>query len=172
VVVPLALEILERISGRALSIAAGNVARIVLVTSLLPMAFGMVVRAFMPQLADSLAKVVGVVVMILLPLATLALLVATVPAMWALVGNGTLVAMLMFLTIGLVVGHVLGGPDSVVLALSTACRHPAVALSITAANFPEQRFDAAILLYVLLSAIAGIPYLAWQRRQMALRRPA
>ena len=38
VVVPLALEILERISGRPLSIAAGNVARIVLTTSLLPLA--------------------------------------------------------------------------------------------------------------------------------------
>ena len=175
VVVPLALEILERVSGRPLSIAAGNVARIVLVTSLLPLAIGMVIRAYAPQLADSLEKVVGIVVRILLPLAVLALLVATIPAMWALVGNGTLIAMLMFLTIGLVVGHVLGGPNpehALVLALSAACRHPAIALAIAAANFPEQRFGAAILLYLLLSVIAGMPYLAWQRRQMALPRPA
>jgi len=39
-------------------------------------------------------------------------------------------------------------------------------LSIAGASFPEERFGAAILLYVLLSFFAGIPYLAWQRRHV------
>ncbi len=105
---------------------------------------------------------------VLLPLALLVLLAAAAPAILALIGNGGIViAMVIFLTVGLAVGHMLGRPDpdhSLVLALSTACRHPAIALSIAAANFPEERFGAPILLYVLLGAIVAVPYLAWQRR--------
>jgi BASS family bile acid:Na+ symporter len=57
--------------------------------------------------------------------------------------------MVAFVGVGLIVGHLMGGPDpehSIVLALSTACRHPAIALSIAAANFPDQRFGGTILL--------------------------
>ena len=97
------------------------------------------------------------------------LLVAIAPAILAVIRDPTVViAILVFLAVGLAVGHVLGGPNpnnSVVLALSTACRHPAIALSIAAANFPEERFDAVILLYLILGAIAAVPYLAWHRRR-------
>jgi len=53
-----------------------------------------------------------------------------------------------------------------VLALSSACRHPAIALGIAAANFPDERFGGTIILYMLVSAIVGIPYVAWQRRRL------
>ena len=96
-------------------------------------------------------------------------LVAIAPALLALIRDPTVViAIVLFLAVGLAVGHVLGGPNpnnSVVLALSTACRHPAIALSIAAANFPEERFDVIILLYMILGAIAAVPYLAWHRRR-------
>ena len=72
-------------------------------------------------------------------------------------------------TIAFATGHLLGGPDphhSMVLALSTACRHPAIALTIAAANFPAERFGGAILLYALVAFITATPYIAWQRRQM------
>jgi len=88
-------------------------------------------------------------------------------AQWALVGNGTLLAMITFVAIGLAVGHVMGGPDpdhSVVLALSTACRHPGIGLSIAAANFPDEHFAGAILLYVIVGTIVTVPYLSLLRR--------
>jgi BASS family bile acid:Na+ symporter len=69
----------------------------------------------------------------------------------------------------------MGGPDpehSVVLALSSACRHPAIALSIAATNFPDERFGGTILLYLIVSAVVGIPYIAWQRKQVAVTVPA
>jgi BASS family bile acid:Na+ symporter len=78
--------------------------------------------------------------------------------------------MTIFTLAGLGIGHVLGGPDpdhSVDLALSTACRHPAIALTIATTNFPNERFGAIILLYLLVNAIVGIPYVKWQRRQIA-----
>ena len=79
-----------------------------------------------------------------------------------------MVAIGAFVAIGLLVGHVMAGPDpqqAVVLALSSATRHPAIALSIAAANFPDERFAGTILLYVIVAAIVGIPYLVWRQRQ-------
>jgi BASS family bile acid:Na+ symporter len=78
--------------------------------------------------------------------------------------------MIAFVVIGLVVGHLLGGPvpeHSIVLALSTVTRHPAIALSIASANFPDERFGGTILLYLIVAALVGMPYLKWQRAQLA-----
>jgi len=73
-----------------------------------------------------------------------------------------------FAVTGLVIGDVLGGPDprhSAVLGLATACRHPALAFAVATTNFPDQRFGPTIVLYLLVSAIVGIPYVAWRKRQ-------
>jgi BASS family bile acid:Na+ symporter len=63
----------------------------------------------------------------------------------------------------------MGGPhpdDRLVLALSTASRHPAIALAVAKANFPEEpRLGATILLYLLVNAIIGILYLSWHKRR-------
>jgi BASS family bile acid:Na+ symporter len=172
-VVPLALEILERFTGRPLTMAPGDVAEVVLMAAILPLAAGMIVRALVPRLADRIEKPVARAAAVLLPLAAIALLVATAPAIWALLGNGTVLAMSLFLACGFSVGHLLGGPDpgdSVVLALSTASRHPGLALSIASTNFPDERFGAALLLYLVLNQIAGSLYTAWLRRHRM--RPA
>jgi BASS family bile acid:Na+ symporter len=102
-------------------------------------------------------------------------LISTAPAMWRLIGTGSILAFLVFLLVGFAAGHVLGGPDpdhSIVLALSTACRHPAIALSIASANYPDERFGPAIILYLPLGIIVGIPYVAWQKRQISAHVPA
>jgi BASS family bile acid:Na+ symporter len=172
-VVPLALEILERFTGRLLTMAPGDVAGVVLMAAILPLAAGMIVRALVPRLAERMEKPVARVATILLPLAAITLLVATAPAIWALIGDGTVLAMSLFLACGFIVGHVLGGPeaaDSVVLALSTASRHAGIALSIASTNFPDERFGAALLLYIVLNQIAGGLYFAWLRRHRM--RPA
>ena len=55
-----------------------------------------------------------------------------------------------------------------VLALATASRHPGVALAIATANFPQEtRVMGVILLYLLISVIVEVAYLAWWRRQFA-----
>ena len=119
-----------------------------LISTLAPLATGMVVRSFMPGLADWIEKPLALIAMVLLGLTVVVLLVAIGPAILALIRDPTvIIAIVVFLAVGLAVGHVLGGPNpnhSVVLALSTACRHPAIALSIAAANFPEERFEAVI----------------------------
>jgi BASS family bile acid:Na+ symporter len=170
VVDPLAVELLSRYYGRPLEIAPGVIGRIVLITVLAPLVAGIALRAWLPDRAGRLAGAVGRFATILLAVGVVLLLAGAWSGVWAAMGDGTILAMVVFVAIGLVAGHVLGGPDpehSVVLALSSATRHPAIALSVASANFPEERFAGTILLYMMVGALASLPYLAWRRRRMS-----
>ncbi len=170
VTVPVSAEILQRVFGRPLGAAPVAIAQVVLIMAVLPLVAGMAIRAILPALADRIDPLVTVVAKVLMPLAILALLAGTWRAVWAAVGDGAVVAMMAFVAAGLLVGHLLGGPEpehSAVLALSSACRHPAIALSIASANFPDEHFGGTILLYLIVNTIVGVAYLAWQRRQVA-----
>jgi BASS family bile acid:Na+ symporter len=166
VAVPLAAEILQRVFDVPLNADAGAIARVALVMAVLPLLAGVGVRALMPAVADRIERPVGLVAKVLLPLTILALLAGTWRAVASAVGGGAVAAMVAFVAIGLVVGDFLGGPnpeDSIVLALSTACRHPAIALSVAAANFPDEQAAGPILLYLVVNTIVGIAYLKWRQ---------
>jgi BASS family bile acid:Na+ symporter len=172
VMVPLALEILARVSGRPLAIDPVVVARIVLTSTVLPLAAGMVARAMAPRLAAKIESPIMLAAQIWLVVAALALIVITARGIWAWVGDGTIIAMVLFLAAGFAIGIAMAGPDSdhaLVLALATAYRHPAIAFSIASANFPEERFGGAILLYLIVGAIVYLPYVLWQRRRLQRR---
>jgi BASS family bile acid:Na+ symporter len=165
----LAIRVLERLSNQPLGIEATAIARVSLMTVLGPMAAGMLVRAFAPAFAARIAGAVSFGARVLLAVGAIALLAGVWRSVWAATGQGSVLAILVFIAVGLVVGHVLGGPEreeSVVLGLSTACRHPAIAYAIASANFPEERFGGAIILYLLLSTLVGIPYVKWNRRRL------
>jgi bile acid:Na+ symporter, BASS family len=148
-----------------------NVARIVVLSVLAPLAIGMAVRRVVPAFAERIATPVSLVGTVLLVAGALVVLVSAWPAIVSLIGNGTILAIAAFTLIGLVVGHLLGGAypeDRTVLALSSASRHPGVAMAIAAANVPGQKLvGAAVVLYLLLSAVVSIPYLIWSRHQSA-----
>jgi BASS family bile acid:Na+ symporter len=170
VTVPLSLEILQRVFGRPLGVAPGAVSRIVTMMAVLPLLAGLGVRTAAPAIAERLEPAVARAANVLLVLAAVVLLAGSWRALLEAIGGGAVVAMVVFAASGIVVGHLLGGPDpdhQVVLALSTACRHPAIALSIASANFPEVHFAGTILLYFLIAFLIGVPYLAWHQRQAA-----
>ena len=165
---PLAIEVLERLSNQPLGIEAAAIARLALMTVLGPIAAGMIVRAMAPAVAERVAGTVRLGARVLLLVGAIAMLAGVWRSVWAATGEGGVLAILVFIVAGLAVGHVLGGPEreeSAVLALSTACRHPAIAFTIASANFPEERFGGAIILYLLVSALVGIPYVRWNRQQ-------
>jgi bile acid:Na+ symporter, BASS family len=175
VAVPVSLEILGRYFGRPLAMSPGAVAGVVLKAALLPLVAGMAIRAVLPAIAERLEAMVTIVAQVLLPVAVVALLVGAWSAIWALIGPSTILAIVIFTVAGLGVGHVLGGPDpdhAVVVALATACRHPAIALAVATTNFPNQHFGALVLLYLIGNAVAGIPYVRWQQRHAAGVVPA
>jgi BASS family bile acid:Na+ symporter len=168
VTIPLWLEILQRLANRPLGAPPGTVARVVIVSTLLPLGLGVAVRALLPAFADKIEAPVALVARVLLPMAVLVLLAATWRQVLGATGAGTILAMIAFVAAGLLVGHLMGGPDpenAVVLALSSACRHPAIALTIASSNFPDQHFAGTILLFLIVNALVGIPYLAWHKRQ-------
>ena len=85
------------------------------------------------------------------------------------IGNGTLLMAAALAIVGLGVGHALGGPDPAdrtVLAMSTASRHPAVALAIATSGVdPDKRAEiAVVLLYLVVATVLSFPYQKWRAR--------
>jgi BASS family bile acid:Na+ symporter len=169
--IPLAMIVYGAVFGQSLHMAPSAVAKVALQTILLPLAVGIGVRRLAPELAARVNRPIMMLATLLLVAGAIPLLVKLFPVFGQLVGNRTLLAMTLFIVIGLLVGHVLGGPtleDRATLALATSARHPAIAIAIAAANFPNQRLaPAAIALYLVLSAVVSLPYLVWERKRRA-----
>ncbi|HKE57466.1 MAG TPA: bile acid:sodium symporter [Pyrinomonadaceae bacterium] len=176
VITPLILEVFERVTGRPLGMPMSTIAAKVLATILVPLVIGIAIRTFAPSIGEKVAKPLAKIAAVLLLLGLVPVLISAGRAILSLIGDGTLLSLGAFALVGLLVGHLLGGPETEnrrVLALSTASRHPAVALGIAHANFPNQKFAvAAIFLYVLLSTILSVPYISWLKRADASKSPS
>jgi BASS family bile acid:Na+ symporter len=167
--IPLAVDLMGRIFDRQVEMSSGAIARIVLTMIVAPLMAGMAINAWLPRLAAWAGKPVRWIATALLACGVLALLAGAWGAVWAATGGGTILAIVAFVVAGLLVGHVLGGPDpehAAVLALSTACRHPAIALAVASTNYPEEHFGGIILLYLIVNVLIGIPYLKWSRQRI------
>jgi BASS family bile acid:Na+ symporter len=144
---------------------------LVAVTVLLPVATGIIVRRLAPALAERWASPLNSAATILLALVCLVLLLYSWKTGLPLIGNGHVLVIAVFVAVGLVVGHLLGGPEPenrVVLALSTASRHPGVAMAIATGSSPDEKLViGAILLYLIVNMLLSIPYVKWARRQQA-----
>jgi BASS family bile acid:Na+ symporter len=177
ILIPLTMEIFEKASGIVMQMTAGGVAVVVLTTVLIPLVAGMSVRVLWRNFAERGAKPIALTATVLLVLSCLPILFTSVRAILALVGDGTLFVLAAFAIIGVIAGHVMGGPEPenrATLALATSSRHPAVALAIAHANFPGQRLAGAlILIYLVLSALMAAPYLNWAaKKHKKLTKPA
>jgi bile acid:Na+ symporter, BASS family len=171
--VPVAMEILEKFANVPLSMSVASIAALVSMTVLIPIGIGIAVHALFRERTERLVKPISQIAAISLLACLAAILVSAAPAIWALVGNGTVIALALFIVVGLAVGHLLGGPvpeNRSALAVSTASRHPGIAAAIAVANYPKQKLVlAAILLYLLVDAIISPLYRYWFKRRL-LRR--
>jgi len=166
--VPLTLELLQRIFDIALGMPTSSVAQVVLVSVLVPLLLGVALRTVAPAFATKIKKPLSLIALAMMVLSALPLIVGSWSAIWSLIGNGTVVALVAFGLIGLGVGHLLGGPllpERIVLGICTAARHPAIAIGIAVTNFSHQKLATpAILLYLIVSSIVTIPYMQWVKR--------
>lgn len=157
VVIPIAMEIFERVRGAPLNMSAGSVAKLVLGTVLAPLLVGIVVRTLAPAYAERAARPASIFATTLLVLSILPVLFSQIRTILSLVGDGTLLSFAGFALAGYFMGYFLGGPElgnRRVLALATASRHPAIAAAIAHANFPQQKLAVpAIVLYLIVSAV-------------------
>lgn len=169
IVVTVGVPVIASWFGVRASVPPGAILRLDLITVLLPVLAGQLVRWISPTLGGRIAGPVGKAGFVLLLLGIAPILVKTAPAMWSLVGRGTLLALAAFVLVGLAVGHFLAGErpeDRTVLALSNGSRHPGIALTIASAAVPNPQLVApAVVLYLLVSAILSALYMVWQRKR-------
>jgi BASS family bile acid:Na+ symporter len=141
---------------------------------LLPLIVGSAIGRWAPKFAAHAIRPTNKAAMLLLVVGVIPVFFISWPSIRDLLGNGTLVAMLVMALAGLAIGHYVGGPDEdqrVVLGLATATRHPAVAMAIGQAAFPgNEMIRAAVLLAVVVVAFATLPYASWAERQQWDRR--
>ena len=171
VIAPAGADLIGRLFGQDLDVPFAPVARVVGISVLLPILLGLVIArlapAFAAKAAGPLAKVAGIL-----------LLASFLPALWVAWGsiaaqmtNFTVLAIVIFVAIGLLVGHLLGGPqddDRTALALATATRHPGVAVAVLNALGPvDPGVVPVVVLYLLVGMVASAPYVAWRKRAHA-----
>lgn len=170
--VPLAMAIIGQVRNLALHMTMGPVARMVFLVVVIPIAAGIGLHKLAPAFSERVARPLTMISGIGVLVCIVAVWIAAAPAMWSLIGNGTVIALLAFVVVGLAIGHLLGGPtpqNRTSLAISTASRHPGIALLLAGANFPAEKLvTAAVLLYLIVNAVGSIPYLLWVKR----RQPA
>jgi bile acid:Na+ symporter, BASS family len=169
VTIPVSVGLLAAYYRKPLTAPASAIARLAFFSVLLPLSAGIAFRAW-TTVAVRLVRPASQLGTLLLVTGSLLLLSGTWRGIWGVIGDGSVVMVAVFVVFGLVVGRLLGGPDprqATVLGLSTACRHPAITLSIASANFPDDRFGATVLLYLLVGLVLLAPYVMWSRVRIA-----
>ena len=169
-IVPAAVALLGWIFGREVHVEVPQVLKIALTSVLLPLVAGIVVRRLVPS-AGNWAKAIGTVATVVLVAGALPILVKEWSAIAALFGNFSVAAVAAFGVVGLAIGPWMGGPDPgerTVLALSTASRHPAMALAVTHGLADQNERIAAVLLAVLVTLLVSAPYVRWRARARAV----
>lgn len=167
-IIPIAVAIMQNIFSVPLRTSAMSIGTIAFLTVIAPLFVGIEIRRVWPRFAQRAADAVIKTGFALLIVCAIPLLWRSLPAVASLIGNGTLLTMIALVLVGLGAGHLLGGPlesDRTVLGLACAMRHPAIALALATANFPNEKLvPAAIVLYLIVSFIVSTPYAMWSKR--------
>jgi BASS family bile acid:Na+ symporter len=166
ILTPLAVEMINVLFGSDQHVNPMAVARVVLATVLVPLGLGLLIGRWWPTARrgiPAIQKVSGIVLLVAG--------VVIVAAAWSLIGSvlrqGTVTAIVLIALLGLAAGHLLGGPDEddrTVLAEATVSRHPGVAIVV--AQLTDQPLaPIGVLLAVLVSSVAAIPYTQWRKKR-------
>jgi|SRR5262245_2059059 len=162
VFVPAVAALIGRIFGQEVRTAPSAIAWVVVTSIIAPLIAGIVINRLAPKLAALLARPLSLLGTVVLVIAFLPVLLKIWPAIVASFGNFTFVTIVAYCAIGILVGHVLGGPqreDRAVLGPATASRHPAVALAVVH-NTNELLLPVLgiVLVALIVGAVAGAVY--------------
>ena len=137
-----------------------------LTTVFIPLTIGLLIRRLVPAAQRASGTVMAIAGAILAIVAAI-LIWGLWPQVRAFIGNGLILLIVAMAVVGLIVGHLLGGPieaDRTALAMATASRHPAVALAVATSGVVAQPKPelAIILLYLVVATLVSIPYQKWR----------
>lgn len=168
IVAPVGLHLFGALLGNDAHVSFANLGTTLAITIVVPLLLGLGLQKLLGEHADRVSDRLGKFAALLLVACGLVLLVMLFPAIVRLVGEGTLVALISLIIVGLLAGYLLGGPSRThrgALALAAAVRHPGVAMGIAATNFPDEKAVlVTIALYVVLGLLTALPLLMLGRR--------
>ena len=168
VLMPLGLPMLGGAFGREFPVSTSGIAKTLAITVLAPMLLGLVAQKLLGAHAERASGLVARIGLLLLLAGGGGALVILGPKLWQAIGGGTLLAMALVIIAGLAAGYLLGGParsTRAALALASATRHPGVAMGVIGSGFPDAKLAIlAVLMFVLLNVILGIPFVKMSRR--------
>lgn len=174
IVVPLTIALLSWIFPINASVSPAAVAKLATLSVLLPLAVGMLVRALTRASVERLAKMLTVLGYVGLGLVVIALLYAQARDAFDLIGSGVMIAILVTVLAGVVAGHFLAGSapaDKLAITLAATLRHPGLAALIAQRNFPDQKVELTIILYLLTAVAFSLLYQAWILKRTVGRSP-
>jgi BASS family bile acid:Na+ symporter len=166
--VPLMIAIAERLFGVTTTLEPRAMVVVLLATVLLPLGLGIGLGRLLPRSAPRLAAVADRLGSVVLLLGAVVLLFVNGPKMLAVIGEGTVLAILVVIVVGLLFGELLGGPDRAsrgALASATVSRHPAIALLLASGAFPQQQptVIGTVLIYLLASILLPTLLMRWRK---------
>ena len=165
VTVPAWAAALGPLFGRESQLAPMQVAAVIAKSFMIPLVIGMVLRRFIPNIADTLADRILAIAGLVLSVSALILLGIN----WELIamaGWPTLLALGGLTLIALVIGHLMGGEnpgEKTALAISCCTRHLGLAILVAAAA-PGPKTAVFVAAYIVASAAVAIPYLKSRTR--------
>ena len=167
-VVPLMIAIGERLFGMSIDFEPRAMVLVLLATVVLPLTLGIGLARFFPHHAPRLGAVADRLGSVVLLIGAVVLLSVHGPTMLAVIGEGTVLAILVVIVFGLLFGELLGGPDRSIrgaLASATVSRHPAIALLLATGAFPQQQTTVigTVLIYLLASILLPIFLMRWPK---------
>lgn len=165
--VPLTVLILDHIFATNAVASVAPVAKVVLVSGVIPIVLGLLLGTIAPDIAHRAGSILQLISFLILGLFVLLLLWVAAGTFLSMLGNWTIIAFFLTSGSGIIAGHVLGGvdpPNRGALAFAAATRHPGIAAVIGHAAGVDSRVLLATLLFLLNGVIAGALYQAWLRR--------
>jgi BASS family bile acid:Na+ symporter len=173
--VPLLVDLSGRASHHPYGVPAGEIAAYVFGILAIPLILGLLFRWRWRCQADRFAQPLKRLAFVLTTVAIAVTVLASLPSVWHLIGTGTVLGMALFTAASMAIGHLMGGPDpgdELVLGLSSATRHPAIALTVASVNYPEGRVSSALVLCLIVNAIIGSLYVRLLKKRWARGSPA
>jgi bile acid:Na+ symporter, BASS family len=177
VAAPIAFAVVSQVEGIALKIPLAPLVLSLAMGLVLPLGIGIVVNIAAPawaaRIADPLTKVAGLVILV----CVLLILWKNWSLMAAQMSGLLLLALVLFVAVALLAGHLLGAPDEAersALALTAASRHVGFALALGAAVAPKALavVGGTILIYFVLRGFLVMPYVKWATARRSGAAPA
>lgn len=169
VVAPVGIALAGHVFGIETHVSLPSMIKTLTVVIAAPLALGLGAQRLFGAGCQAVAPALGHFAFLLLAVCALALFFIVAHALRAVVGDGTLPALLAMTLTGLAAGYWLAGPSveqKAALSLAAASRHPGIAIGIATLNFPDAKLaPAAILLYFLLSAAVSVPFIHWLEKR-------